>query len=312
MNLTTATPVEIDTLLAALDTKRWDAAAKVSGAKEGVMYAAGAKRNYYAKTWNMKFDDALDALCLTAANDDTYKGAEAQRKIDRLNEAEAAVTAIDADIAPLEAEFDRRGGWTRAFLAQAANGHIHSSQHCGSCYPTTRYFWFVGLSGHDEAEIVTKAGSDACTYCYPTAPVNDLKRPRSIFSDDEVAAQRDREARAAAKAARDAKRIEKALTADGSEFLVEWTEVRGGHDRDANGNSTYVTRPRRQYETFKTEQAATQWVVQQMCWGHVTEGQHGAMTQIVEAIATKHGQTVEEVRTMVAGKVAAKNKRDAR
>lgn len=108
---------------------------------------------------------------------------------------------------PYDEEFASRGGWTRAFLVNNSNGHVHSSMHCATCYDTTEYCWMTDYSDHSEAEIVEAAGERACTVCYPSAPVEVLRRPTKMFTDDEKAAQQAREERATAKAERDAAQI---------------------------------------------------------------------------------------------------------
>jgi VCBS repeat-containing protein len=89
--------------------------------------------------------------------------------------------------------------WTRAFLVINANGHVHSSMECSTCFDTTRYNWLVQYSNDDEATIVADAGQDACTVCYPSAPADVLNRPSRIVTADKIA-------KAQAKADRDAKR----------------------------------------------------------------------------------------------------------
>ncbi|QZE10370.1 hypothetical protein SEA_SCOOBYDOOBYDOO_19 [Mycobacterium phage ScoobyDoobyDoo] len=132
-----------------------------------------------------------------------------QRTIDaaeaRIAELAPKIDAIKAEAEPFEAEFDRRGGWTRAFLVVTKGvGHVHRSRNCQSCFVTTEFSWMIDYSGASETEIVEAAGERACTFCYPTAPVEVLSRPTKMFSEDEkakAARAAEREAKAAAKAA---------------------------------------------------------------------------------------------------------------
>jgi hypothetical protein len=112
-----------------------------------------------------------------------------------------------------------------------------------------------------------------------------------------------REERAAAKIERDRKKVEKALTSDGSEFTVTY------------GSGRY------ERERFKTEVAATTWLVGKIVdhgpgsWraerGVAMEPQMAdALQQIKDAIAAKHGWTREQVEEHLAKKVAAKRKRE--
>lgn len=225
MDLTTATPVEIDTVLAEIMKK----AATLQASYDYEIAAAREIEKGVAK-----FE----------AGDMRYSGWSLDEAAEHRAAADKIATQIlilDEEARPLNEEFERRGGWTRAFLATSTNGHIHSSRSCSTCRFTTTFYWFTDLSGHDEAEIVTKAGSDACTVCYPSAPVNDLKRPRSIFSDDEKAAQQARDERAAAKAAKDAATV-----------TFQWIEYGRTKDR-----------------TFKTLRAATNALASDLyslCW----------------------------------------------
>ena len=54
-------------------------------------------------------------------------------------------------------------------------------------------------------------------------------------------------------------------------------------------------------ERFKTEQAAIQWVVQYVCWGDDLDTSDKALgyAQVVEAVAAKHGQTLDQAATSI-------------
>lgn len=74
---------------------------------------------------------------------------------------------------PFKAEWDARGGWTRAYIVPG--GHIHKSTSCHTLHITTLVAWLPEQSGWDEAKIVEAAGVNACTVCYPSAPVEALR-----------------------------------------------------------------------------------------------------------------------------------------
>lgn len=125
----------------------------------------------------------------------------------RLAELEAEIARLQAERKALADEFTRRGGWTRAFAVPG--GHVHQSTACSSCYPTTAFAWLPQVSGLDEAEIVDLAGERACTVCYPSAPVDVLKKASRLFSaaeakdaDEKAALAAERAEKAAAKAAK--------------------------------------------------------------------------------------------------------------
>lgn len=181
MDIATATPAQIDEQLSELDYRR---------------FVAQTRADQFAKVGR-----------------DERKGRNWTRK-PRIEEAEAAearaaryqaeADGFATEMAPLNAEFTRRGGWTRAFLVQSSNGHVHSSQRCSSCFTSTAYAWLTDYSDHDEAEIVADAGERACTICYPSAPAEVLNQPTKIFTKSEIekaAARDEREAKRNAKEA---------------------------------------------------------------------------------------------------------------
>lgn len=132
--------------------------------------------------------------------------------------AQTEMKSILAETEPYEAEYRRRGGWTRAFIVVNTNGHVHKSMNCSSCYPTTQYSWLPEYSGADENKIIADAGSAACTVCYPNAPVNSLRNKPVIEDPTKKAARVDREQ---AKQERLQKANEKGITnPDGSPLVV--------------------------------------------------------------------------------------------
>lgn len=124
-------------------------------------------------------------------------------------------------LAPLTAEYDRRR-WTRYYLVDNTGGHVHSSTHCGSCYPRTRYFWLTSESGKTAREVVAIAKTDACTVCFPWAPVVTERGAYRTPSQAEA------EARAAEKAAKAAAKKAKEITTPEGGPLREISENRGG------------------------------------------------------------------------------------
>ncbi|WP_099020932.1 hypothetical protein [Mycolicibacterium palauense] len=118
------------------------------------------------------------------------------------------IAAITEQMRPYSDEYDRRGGWTRAFLVQNTGGHVHSSMRCSTCFPSTRYAWLTEYSGHHEDQIVYAAGELACTVCYPSAPVEVLTRTGEIRRPTDL----EREQRAAEKATKNAAATAAAIT----------------------------------------------------------------------------------------------------
>lgn len=202
LNLTTATPVEIDTALAEV---------------YGRYYAAQAD----AERQQRYAEDYAQGLVQKAQGNLSYNYYSQERldaQIGKAAKASLKAQEILREAIPFNGEFNRRGGWTRAFLVDNTNGHVHSSMSCSSCYEPrmvngiltagTQFIWLPEESGQDEAEIVEAAGEKACTVCYPSAPVDVLKRKSTIEAPARKAAREEREAK---KAAALAKKQAKAL-----------------------------------------------------------------------------------------------------
>lgn len=153
MNTQTATPAQIDAELYALYLKRANAAAIIARSEKQ----------------------------LTASSAPAVRTA-AQHQIAK---ATAAIEAADVATAPLEAEYERRGGWTRYFQTTGSNGHIHSSMRCSTCRVTTRYIWLVELAGKTEAEMIAAYGQVVCTVCYPAAPVSVFPAAAPVAKADD-------------------------------------------------------------------------------------------------------------------------------
>lgn len=309
------TPVQIDEQLAALYEQNQRSSARLASRCDQQHHLVGDDyqvRYLPASGWRLTWPEVMART--RAVLDDPTAPRRASfvsnmADIDRLQAERAQIISQEE---ALEGEFERRGGWPRAFLVTGGDGHVHSSMHCSTCNRNgalTRFAWMTSYSGQDEDAIVAAAGYRACTVCYPSAPVGDEHSlPTRMFSADEIAAAAAREERAAAKQARDAARIAKSLTADGSEFIVP-TSASDGYRG-----------VRREY--FKTEQAATQWAVGHMvnrrwfytnphpAWQADLKVRDESVEKVITAVAAKHGRTLGEVRAEFEKKVLAKARRD--
>jgi len=114
------------------------------------------------------------------------------------------LAVVRAELAPLDA-IAKAGKWTRFVLVPG--GHVHRPN-CHTLYFTTARYIMPRYSGADEAEVVGIAGEAACTFCFPSAPVD---RPTTIPELVE-----EREAREAEKAAR----IEKKVAAQAEKIVL--------------------------------------------------------------------------------------------
>jgi len=275
MDLTTQTPVEIDTAALAASNSRAEAMNVQQRALQVIDRIENAEGYEKSLPWNSE-DHLLEAHAAVANADTT-------------------IALAVAEIAAVAHEFARRGGWTRYYLVLNSNGHVHSSTHCTSCFPTTAYAWLVEQSGMTPEALVELAGESACTDCFPLGPVNTLRRHSVLEAPERKAARLVREAE---KSAREQTKIAKGLTTDGSPLRVE------------TGPGKY------DHEYFKTEQAASQWVVEAFAnntmYGYSLDDKQAAIGTIVAAMADKHDVGTEEIMAEIDRKVAAKIKRDSR
>lgn len=313
--LATMTPVEIDTELYRLDGMAWTALARLAVAKHSIHEASGDRRNYDLRTWPWvkSYSRALaDANRLAEHGRD-----DAWEALDALRDEQLAVSAVRKVMKVYEDEFDRRGGWTRAFLAQSYDGHVHNGQECSTCHhgeERTRFTWMVAYSGKDEAEIIKAAGVRACTTCYPDAPTADLKRPTVMFTEDEIEAQAAREQRAADKAKRDADKTAKGITTPDGGPLRDKSSGRIATERTAVIEATDALSDR--YKNLRAAQIieadpglAPFFLDEERRARNEAEERSYAM-RLIAAIAHKRGTTGEEVLAELEPKAYAKAKRD--
>jgi hypothetical protein len=182
-DLTTATPVEIDTELARI----WGEIDKVHVTITHIKRDLTRKIAYGAKL-----------------GQPTYTGENREYLENKLTEAKVTLDALRAEVEPYEIEYSRRP-WNRYFLVKNTNGHVHRGMNCSTCFYDTQYAWLIDLADCDESAMIEEWGEMACTVCFPDAPTNPLyNRP----------SRRDREAQAAReaeKAERQAKKQAKLL-----------------------------------------------------------------------------------------------------
>jgi hypothetical protein len=265
------TPVEIDSKLAELYYGKYDLENEIANLRSRIeMYA---EREYYASS-KAKVESKLEEVL------EKYK-------------------VLLANVQILNKKYT---GWSRAFLVSNSNGHIHASQNCSTCFPSTRYIWLTDLSGQDRLEIAGLAGEKACSVCYPDAPSEYFQRKCQL---EDPAVVKAREERAVAKAEREAKRIAVGISnPDGSNLLVRnWWDSLGYK------------------ENLKTERTARIWVKNHLvALSDVKEWQKEKfesvrpdIEKVLIAIAHKNNQSVEVVRAEIeqkANKEIAKIARD--
>jgi len=143
MKLDTATPSEIDSHYAPI---------------AGELGKLNRQRNSYA-----------EGAKKAAAGDARYTGYD--RYLASFDAQHGArIAELTAIVAEWDAEYDRRGGWTRYYLCTSDGGHIHvMGCHTLTPFKTTVSF-MPELSGLNESELVERVGFKACSKCFPTAP----------------------------------------------------------------------------------------------------------------------------------------------
>lgn len=210
MDITIATPVEIDTELARLYAAEFDARARAFS-MEGYIKSEVARA--LGRGWN---GTASEAEVEEFLEHTTLANSSLIRRQEELENLRDRIGQIRREAGPYQAEYLRRP-WSRAFLVVTnGQGHVHSSMSCSTCYPTTRYHWMVEYSGKTQDEIVEAAGERACSICYPDAPVGATGT--RMYSPDEIDAQARRVERERARAEREAAKITLTLWTTGHRY----------------------------------------------------------------------------------------------
>ena len=286
MNITAASPVEIDAEIfrnlqlvwAAQDTQEHllPQLHSLVGDKQVRTGGWGSRA-----VWQMSREQVLRTaqLAVEGRTFAAYRAWKDQGEI--IEEARLAMGILNA-------EFTRRGGWTRAYLVDNADGHVHNTDACSSFRIGTRYHWLTELSGQAESEIVELAGERACTICFPTAPVDVLKRPSKLEGPAQIATREAKAARDAEKAVRDAKKAEKAIAnPDGSPLQGKWGVIK-----------TTVTAWNELVDDIFTS----------LYYGYELHAEIN--DRITAALMHKTGQSEAEILNALQAKVAAKAKRE--
>lgn len=157
--LTEQTPREIDTQLAKLYEKFFQARMRRDSAETRVR-EAHAGRPLYGRT--------------------------VEEIEESFRQAEAAMKAIAAEMVPFEREFTRRGGWKRYYLVPG--GHVHRERNCSTCHWNTRFGWLVELADCDENAMVKEHGDGACAVCFPEVQTHpDFLRAKALREAREAA-----------------------------------------------------------------------------------------------------------------------------
>ena len=295
MNITTATPKEIDFKISEIYDRFYKALGE-----------ANVARGYLASTLRFPPKPGTPQYRVDQHNESVAKY-EAM-----IEERDAIATAILAETAPYDAEFRARGGWTRAFLVTNAGGHVHNTMRCSSCFATTQFAWLPEYSGDSEEIMVEDAGESCCTICFPSAPVDVLNRPSKIELPERKAARLEREK---AKAERDAKKLATGiLTPEGEEVRIPSSFSWGARGELVKSARTAETKAVDYLVVVKLAEAGC------LDEPHFFEGYREREVKeatecleiLIPALAAKRGVTEDEFREGVTKKVEGKYKKDYR
>lgn len=169
MIITATTPVEIDTILADIYSRRGAALAALEGAKRGISRGLG-RRITGTQRRVILTDDDLQTFRARVADDAQFAYRESHY-LQAYDKTAASLQQLSVEEKPLHDEYTRRP-WSRFFLV--SGGHIHSSMSCSTCNrngKATVFSWLPDLSGLTEEEAVAAHGAILCTACYPLAPL---------------------------------------------------------------------------------------------------------------------------------------------
>jgi hypothetical protein len=256
LNPTTATPVQIDTALFPL----WERIAREQD----------HLRCYTHKRVRVGRRTAVEPKT------DVELARMAPWDREQMTQVESRLRAAQTAAAPLEEEYQRRGGWPRVWRVTNEDGHVHRHRSCPTCHATTQFELRADLSGLDEDAIIERIGCTACTVCYPTAPTHPAwARTEREAADAKAARQAERQGAAAAKAA---KKAANAIAAPDGSRLESWW-----------GDRITTVRQARSELTDEAEERLGGW-------GNPDKAaaKAAAARRIAEALAAKFGTSVEQ------------------
>lgn len=234
--------VEVDTRLATTYKHLSDIDYSIQREEDSIRRIVGQIWDWRNHVWNGSF---AEAVAVTEFNSEWKAKGHAESIVKR----DALIVVRDSlhvIIDECNADWRANGRWSRFYLVNNSNGHIHSSVSCSTCFHDTNFSWLTDLSGLDEVDAVQAEGEVLCTICYPSAPVawtNGISR-----RDKEAKAERE-----AVKAERQRIKAEKSLSING-----DVVEIR----TDPKEGSRYYG-----HKEFKTLRSAELWLVE--AYAHV-------------------------------------------
>lgn len=164
-NITAAAPAQIDAQIAQLQSQSSGFISSIVRGQDELHYLARDRREtgtYGRGPWKMTHEEAAVAAAAFAPG-------STRMHQEKIAAARVDLAGVREQLETLDAEFDRRGGWSRFFMAQSTGGHIHSSTECSTCNRAgkpTSFGWMTELSGQSEEQAVAEGGPVLCTVCF--------------------------------------------------------------------------------------------------------------------------------------------------
>lgn len=292
-SLKTETPVNIDNKLAELYSESSKTRAKLQASQETLKKSKAYLEKHVSSGGSTDHPNYRTYERVVSSSE--TEQAELRDRLD----------ALSAEAEPYNAEFERRGGWTRAFLVNNGNGHVHKNMECSTCFPSTEYSWMTDYSGKKEEEIVDAAGERACTVCYPSAPVSSLSKPTKMFTEEEERLARVREER-------ERKRVEKEAKAKAAGITAE----DGGPLKVTSWGRSEVVKTERSAQTIAVDAVLDKKRAEVALKNSEPFNQEvgvqasAKLDTLVPALARKRGQEESEVLADLTKKASAKWKRE--
>lgn len=291
----TMTPAEIDNILVDAEWENAKADNGKTAAENGIISATSQLTTINEILGYNTISDSDKRYYIKRKSEQESKIAAFK---ERIAEHKETLKTSSAQISLCNNEYNRRGGWTRFWIVTNANGHIHTSMSCSTCFPSTQYGWLPNLSGSTNEEVVELAGESACTICFPDAPVDTRNRPSQIEEPARKAAREAREAKAAEKAE---KARQKGITApDGGELRIKghWSVIK----TESEAQRLYVNA-----RVSLLLHEAERYVIRN---DHYLEELKENVSILLPALAKKRETTEEVQRDFLEKKVLAKIKRE--
>lgn len=179
-DLATRTPVEIDTVLAKLDSEIYQLGAHEDSLVDLLHKLAGHRKDDYG-LWRddeqvMHGQDVIDSAQAGRLLADPARVGEI---VDQLIKNGENLAVATEQFNRIDAEYQTRP-WSR--YVTVPGGHVHSGIWCagGTIRPRTLRSWTPELSGQSVDQAIAKLQTTMCTHCFRDAPVVDVAAARGL------------------------------------------------------------------------------------------------------------------------------------